>query len=157
MFDLNSFLPYLINRTGVRVAGAFSDAIQPYGITLQMWRVLAALHHQDGQRMTELAETTSIDVSTLSRLVGSIERKGLAERQRGAGGADARVVTVHATEAGRNLTERLIPLAQHYEAVALAGLSPEDEAALKALLVRVYENLEGLEPESDSDTPADAA
>lgn len=157
MFDLTTFLPYLINRTGVMVASAFSDAIQPYGITLQMWRVLAALHHRDGQRMTELAETTSIDVSTLSRLVGSIERKGLAERKRGAGGGDARVVTVHASDAGRSLTDRLVPLAQHYEAVALAGLTPEEEEALKALLVRVYDNLQELEAERDSDTPADAA
>lgn len=157
MFDLTTYLPYLINRTGVRIAGAFTETIRPYGVTLQMWRVLAALHHRDGQRMTELAATTSIDVSTLSRLVGSIEKKGLAERRRGSNGADARVVRVHATEAGQTLTQRIIPLAQHYEAVALSGLSDAETETLKALLIRVYTNLEALDAPTDEESPADAA
>lgn len=157
MFDLTSYLPYLINRTGGRIAGAFSDAIRHHDVSLQMWRVLAALHHRDGQRMTELAETTSIDVSTLSRLVGSTERKGLVERRRGADAADARVVTVHATAAGQKLTARLIPLAQRYETVALAGLSAGEVEALKTLLVRVYDNLESLDGPDAADAPATAA
>lgn len=157
MFDLTTYLPYLINRTGARIAGAFSEALRPYDISLQMWRVMAALHHRDGQRMTELAETTSIDVSTLSRLVGSIEKKGLAARRRGASAADARVVTVHATDTGRAVTDKLVPIAQKYEAVALSGLSDEEAALLKSLLVRVYENVEPLDTAPVSGEPANAA
>ncbi len=149
-FDITRYLPYLINRVGVRIAGSFSDAIREHGITLQMWRVLAALNHDDGLRIGALADSTSIDVSTLSRLVGSMQRQGLVVRQRGSGG-DARVVTVHMTDRAKSITRALIPLAQRYEAVALRDFTAEEMEALKAMLIRIYDNTEALDQVPDSD------
>ena len=149
-FDITHYLPYLVNRVGVRLATAFSEALRQHGLTLQMWRVLAALDHQDSQRIGALASATSIDVSTLSRLIGTMEHKGLVTRERGNGG-DARVVTVHATERARAITASLIPLAQRYEAVALRDFTPDEIAALKAMLVRIYDNTEALDRVPDSD------
>lgn len=149
-FDITHYLPYLVNRVGVRLAASFSDAIRQHGITLQMWRVLAALNHEDGRRIGALAAATSIDVSTLSRLVGSMQRNGLVMRRRGSNG-DARVVTVHATERAKAITRALIPMAQRYEAVALRDFSADEIAALKAMLVRIYGNIEALDQVPDSD------
>jgi DNA-binding MarR family transcriptional regulator len=108
-----------------------------------MWRVLAALREQDGRRMGDLSETTSIEVSTLTRLVDAMEQKDLVARRRDAG--DARAVMLRATAAGRRLTERLLPIAERYEAVALAGFSAAETKTLKAALRRLYVNMEGLE------------
>jgi DNA-binding MarR family transcriptional regulator len=152
-FDLTRYLPYLVNRTGVRIATAFTEVLKEYAITLQMWRVLAALDHADGQRVSDLGALTSIDVSTLSRIVDAMEEKGLVERHRGNGG-DARVVTVHATKNGQALTAKLIPLARHYEEVALRGFTADEEQALKAMLVRVYRNIAALEEEATAKTKA---
>ncbi len=146
-FDLTRYLPYLVNRTGVRLANAFGEVLRAHGITLQMWRVLAALDHSDGQRISDLAALTSIDVSTLSRILDAMQEKGLIERRR-ANGGDARVVTVHETEAGHALTGEIIPRARHYEEVALRGFAAEEETALKAMLVRVYRNIDALEEEA---------
>ena len=146
-FDLTRYLPYLVNRTGVRIATAFGEVLRTHAITLPMWRVLAALDHADGQRISDLAALTSIDVSTLSRILDAMQEKGLVERRRGNGG-DARVVTVHETEAGHALTGKIIPLARHYEDVALEGFTAEEEKALKAMLVRVYRNIAALEDEA---------
>jgi DNA-binding MarR family transcriptional regulator len=148
-FDLTRYLPYLINRTGVRIASAFIEELRPHGITLPMWRVLAALDHEDGQRISDVAALTSIDVSTLSRLLDAMQEKGLIERRRGNGG-DARVVTVHETAAGHVLTAKIIPIARHYEEVALAGFSAKEAEALKAMLVRVYRNIAALEDEAQT-------
>jgi len=76
-----------------------------------------------------------------------MQDKGLVERRRGNGG-DARVVTVHETEAGHALTIKIIPFARHYEDVALRGFTPEEAEALKAMLVRVYSNIAALEDEA---------
>jgi hypothetical protein len=38
-------------------------------------RVLAALREQDGRRMGDLSATTSIEISTLTRLVYNMERR----------------------------------------------------------------------------------
>ena len=37
-FDLTRYLPYLINRTGIWIASAFTEAIRTHGINLQMGR-----------------------------------------------------------------------------------------------------------------------
>ena len=140
MFDLNDYLPYLLNRTGLRIASAFSRELGRFDLNLQMWRVLAALWHEGDQRMGRLAEITSIDGSTLSRLVGAMQAKGLVERDRS--DADARIVSVSATVNGRALTERLIPLALATEHKALAGLSQAEIAALKLTLQRVFDNVD---------------
>ena len=143
MGPLDSYLPYLLNRAGARIAAAFSEEVRPLGATLQMWRVLAALREGDGRRMGDLSETTSIEVSTLTRLVDNMEKKGLVARRRDA--AAARVVALHVTPAGRRLAQRITPIAERYESVALAGFTAAEADILKAALRRLYRNMAALE------------
>jgi DNA-binding MarR family transcriptional regulator len=142
MGPLDSYLPYLLNRAGQRIAASFGEEVRPLGATLQMWRVLAALRERDGRRMGDLSDTTSIEVSTLTRLVDSMETKGLVARRRD--GDDARVVLLHAAPAGRRLTQRILPIAERYETVALAGFDAAEAEVLKAALRRLYANMDGL-------------
>lgn len=137
--SLDDYLPYLINRTGVALATRFGAALRQAGISLQEWRVLAALREHGGQRLTELAARTSIEVSTLSRLVAGLVTAGLVSRQRASD--DARAVAIHLSEAGARLTGTLIPPARSLEQDAMAGLDAAEVAQLAALLKRVYDNL----------------
>lgn len=139
MFDLGRYLPYLINRAGARLALGFAQEIRRHGIVLQEWRVLAALAAHGRQRLSDLAALTSIDLSTLSRLVARMARAGLVARGRANG--DRREIALALTARGKRVTRAIIPVARRYERAALHGFSAADEAALKALLVRVYANL----------------
>jgi MarR family transcriptional regulator, organic hydroperoxide resistance regulator len=143
MSPLDSYLPYLLNRAGTRIAASFSEEVRPLGATLQMWRVLAALREQDGRRMGDLSTTTSIEVSTLTRLIDNMEKRGLVARRRDP--QDARAIVLHVTSAGRRLTQRIVPIAERYETVALAGFNSAETRTLKAALRRLYANMEGLE------------
>ena len=142
MGPLGGYLPYLLNRAGARIATAFGEEVRPLGASLQMWRVLAALREQDGLRMGQLGDMTSIEVSTLTRLVDGMEKNGLVERRRNAD--DARVVTLHMTPAGRRLTRRILPIAERYEAVALKGFSAAEAETLRNALRRLYANMDDL-------------
>ena len=141
MFDLTGFLPYLVNRAGALMAREFGRALEPYGIGLNEWRVLAALLARDDLRMSELADMTSIDRTTLSRIIGRMADAGLVQRR---AGEDAREVRIALSDRGRETSRSILPLAAHYERVSLDGLSPEEGRVLKALLTRVYANLEKL-------------
>jgi DNA-binding MarR family transcriptional regulator len=143
MGPLNSYLPYLLNRAGSRIAAAFGEEMRPLGASLQIWRVLAALRERDGRRMGELSKTTSIEVSTLTRLVDNMEKSGLVERRRDT--VDARAVALQVTPAGRRLTQRILPIADRYEAVALEGFTADEAEVLKQALRRLYENMDKLE------------
>ena len=142
MGPLDSYLPYLLNRAGARIAASFAEEVRPLGATLQIWRVLVALRDKDGRRMGDLSATTSIEVSTLTRLVDNMEQKGLVARRRDA--QDSRAVLLHVTPAGRQLTRRIVPIAERYEKVALKGFGAAEADALKAALRQLYANMDDL-------------
>lgn len=137
---LQDFLPYLLNRAGLRVGTMFSRDIEPHGVTLPMWRVMIELWRNGDHRLGELAERTSIDLSTLSRLLVVMQRNHLIVRRRS--GLDGRALSLTLTERGLELTEKIVPLAVHYEGVAMRGMSDADVKWLKQLLNTVYNNLE---------------
>jgi MarR family transcriptional regulator, organic hydroperoxide resistance regulator len=138
--ELDSYLPYLVNRVGFALVASFTaDALKPNGLTIEMWRVLAALSNNGGQRQVDLAQMTSIDASTLSRLVSRLVRMGLATRSRSE--TSNREVVVALSAKGRALVQRLIPIARKLERNASGNLSAKELAALKRLLSQVYVNL----------------
>jgi DNA-binding MarR family transcriptional regulator len=142
MGPLDRYLPYLLNRAGARIATAFNDEMRGLGTSLQAWRVLAALREKDGRRMGDLSATTSIEVSTLTRLVDNMEKEGLLARRRDA--SDTRAVLVQVTAAGKQLTRRIVPIAERYEKVALKGFGASEAETLRAALRRLYANMDDL-------------
>ncbi len=91
------------------------------------------------QRLSDLANHTSSDISALSRVVGGLIKRGLAQRDRSS--EDARAIAVSLTAEGIVLTEKIIPLAQVYERVALAGITDEEATLLRHLLRKIYDNI----------------
>ena len=83
--DFSEYLPYLINRVGWLLVLDFGqNALARHQMDIAMWRVLAVLSDDDGQRQIDLAARTSIDVSTLSRVVTRLVKMRLVTRTRSA-------------------------------------------------------------------------
>jgi DNA-binding MarR family transcriptional regulator len=137
---LDDYLPYLVNRVGTIIADQFgAEALAPQGLSIAMWRVMAALSSNGGQRQIDLADLTSIDASTLSRLVTRLTRMGLVTRARSA--SSNREVDVKLSAKGDALVAQLIPIAIDYETTAGAGLSAQELAVLKRCLSHAFENM----------------
>ena len=139
MFDLRSYLPYLLNRVGFAVTDAFGEALAEASLTVPAWRVLAILLRDGVLRIGELAELTSIELSTLSRLVDTLQRRGFVTRKNAKN--DARVVNVALTARGRATTTALLPAAAELENRLVAGMPASDVAELKRLLDKLYLNI----------------
>jgi MarR family transcriptional regulator, organic hydroperoxide resistance regulator len=139
--ELGNYLPYLLNRVGFALVESFTgDGLKGTGLSIDMWRVLAALSNSNGgQRQVDLSGMTSIDPSTMSRLVSRLVRMGLVTRSRSE--KSNREVVVALSPKGRALVWRLIPIAQDLERKASAGLSAKELAVVKRLLGRMYVNL----------------
>ena len=138
--DLDDYLPYLINRVGSALVADFGQGtLAPRRLSIAMWRVLAALSNDGGRRQIDLAAKTSIDVSTLSRVVTRLVKMGLVTRARSA--TNSREVVVLLTAKGVAILARLIPAAIAAERTAIAGLSAKDLAVVRRCLRRMYQNL----------------
>jgi DNA-binding MarR family transcriptional regulator len=140
VLELGDYLPYLVNRVGTIIADQFgAEALAPHRLSIAIWRVMAVLAAKGSQRQIDIANLTSIDASTLSRLVTRLVRMGLAVRTRSAN--SNREVAVALSGKGSALVSRLIPVALEYERAAIAGLSREETLVLKRCLRRVYGNM----------------
>jgi DNA-binding MarR family transcriptional regulator len=138
--DLGDYVPYLANRVGMIIAEQFgAEALAPHRLSIAMWRVMAVLAANGSQRQIDIVDKTSIEPSTLSRLVTRLVRMGLVARTRSAN--SNREVAVELSARGSALVARLIPMARQYEADAIAGLSAQELALLKKSLRRVYDNM----------------
>lgn len=136
---LDDYLPYLVNRVGVRLVASFAPAAAEHGLSVPMWRVLAVLAQHGGQRQIDLAQRTSIDASTLSRLLNTVQALGYVTRARSR--ASGREVAVKLTPRGQAVVRALIPIAIDCEESAARDLSARERRTLKALLRRVHDSL----------------
>lgn len=148
MYRLSNSFPYLLTRVGVRMGELFSRRIAPYGVTLPMYRVMAALWENGDQRLIDLATVTTTEISTLSRLIGEMKRKGLVTRSRLED--NGRTVAINLTSKGRLLLEELMPIAMHFESVAVSKFSDDEVARLKVVFREIYESLGSIEPEIEA-------
>lgn len=139
MLDLNEYLPYLINRVGFAVSESFGEVLAQDALTISMWRVLAVLLHNGPQHMTNLAELTTVELSTLSRLTGTMQRRGLVTRKRNA--ADGRNVSVALSARGTALATRLLPAAAELQVRMIEGMEAGDVAALRRLLKKMHASI----------------
>ena len=140
--DLEKAIPFLLARAGARMGNAFAKALKPYGLSLVEWRVCASLQHTPNQTLSELAVHSSNDLSALSRIVDRLGGNGLVARERC--GTDGRAIRLALTPLGLELTNEIIPLAKHYEAIALSDFSANEVNTLRAMLLRIYANAEPL-------------
>ena len=139
-FDFSEYLPYLINRVGSALVVDFEQAalVRPH-LSIAMWRVLAVLSADGGQRQIDVAAKTSIDVSTLSRVVTRLVRMGFVTRTRSV--SNSREVVVRLTAKGASLLAELIPKAIAAERTAIAGISAKDLAVVRRCLRQMHGNL----------------
>jgi MarR family transcriptional regulator, organic hydroperoxide resistance regulator len=145
LYRLSNSFPYLLNRVGVRMGELFSRRIASFGVTLPMYRVMAALWENGDQRLRDLATVTSTEISTLSRLIGGMKRKGLVTRSRLQD--NGRTVAINLTPKGKSLVEQLMPIAMHFEDVAVADFAEQEVDRLKLTFRKIYDSLGSIEPE----------
>jgi DNA-binding MarR family transcriptional regulator len=132
---LHAVLELLPTALDHRLAGA--------GITAFEYSLLEALHEATGGRMrlSALASRTNATLPRLSRVVTSLERKGLVTRAPCA--EDGRAFNAVLTQAGTRLYRDTLPL--HADAVRetiLADLADEDVDALADLTLKILGRLD---------------
>ena len=138
--DFSEYLPYLINRVGWLLVIDFGqNTLARHRLSIAMWRVLAVLANNGGQRQVDVAARTSIDVSTLSRVVTRLVKMALVSRTRSA--TNNREVVVRLTPKGAAILARVIPHAIALERRAIAGVPAQDLRVVRRSLRRMYQNL----------------
>jgi DNA-binding MarR family transcriptional regulator len=146
-FDLEGFLPYLLNQAAEATSKSFHDTYKAaYGMTRTQWRVLANLGKFGSMTARDICTISHIEKTKVSRAVAALEAEGLLSRS--ISPQDRRAEILCLTERGREVFADLGQRAIDYDRSLRAKIGPEIAAQLDDLLRRII--AEG-NPDGDDD------
>ncbi len=138
-FRVENWPFYLIARTARRYEMDMERALRRIDMDVPSWRAIMLLHERSPSSVSEIAERAVIKLSTMTRVVQRLEKRGLVTIARRP--ADARVTDVYITPAGERTVQQVRTLASRLYQSAFKDMSPADVEMLNALLRRVFDNL----------------
>ena len=121
----------------IRVPRLYERIAADAGLAVERgaYPALRLVEESDGLRLSQLAQTLNLDLSTVSRHVKQLERAGLVTRADDK--LDARASVLRATAKGRRAVAAVNEAWRHFIAEVLAGWSATDVATLAPLLDRL--------------------
>lgn len=103
------------------------------------YALLAGLHDEGPQRLSDLAHTVRLEKSSVSRQLALLEERGLVERRPDA--SDRRAHLLALTEDGQRVVQTTRARRQQWLRESLAGWPAQDRARLAELLERLVDDL----------------
>lgn len=132
-------IPYKIKVLHMVIRRLFSERVAEYNVTTGHWAVLCCLTKEDGARVSDIGDHVEAAGSALSGLIERMVERGLVRKQNDP--QDKRSMRVWVTQAGRDMWDRVPPIAMSLTELALSNLNSKQRRRLDVLMDRTMENL----------------
>jgi DNA-binding MarR family transcriptional regulator len=130
---------YQTVRMLARYYARMNSVLKPFGIDVARWRVLNLLAERQTLTVSEIAEESVVQISTMAKTITRMVGEGLVTVRTSA--ADARSTDVTISKDGRALLDRTREKVDYVFQEALRGLSKTEIQLLNSLSARIFENL----------------
>jgi MarR family transcriptional regulator, organic hydroperoxide resistance regulator len=143
MFDLENYIPYLVRRIVPRLDDAFGKNLKALDISVENWRILITLYDRGPLSLSKLAELTSINLSTLSRMIDRMaERKLIRRNMRNEG--SRRWAEIELLTLGTRKCELLLPPCNQLQEDIVCKFSSDELEQIKKMLRKLYNAVEAI-------------
>jgi DNA-binding MarR family transcriptional regulator len=148
-FDLQDFLPYLLNQAAEATSRGFQGTYRDqYGLTRTQWRVMANLGRFGAMTARDICRISHIEKTKVSRAVAGMEAEGLLTRA--TSDQDRRAENLSLTANGRAIFAEIGQRALEFDAVLRAGLGSETAGRIEATLRRIIALSTAADPGDDT-------
>jgi DNA-binding MarR family transcriptional regulator len=138
-FDIDDFLPYLLNRAAEKSSLGFQQEYKSkYGMLVTEWRVLFHLGHYGDMTAIDICKKGDLHKTKVSRAVTGLQKKRFLERETMRD--DKRFEVLSLTSKGRLVFEDLISKARDYNATLTAPFTQSETDFLFKALRRIKQN-----------------
>ena len=135
-FDLEEFLPYLLNQAAEATSRGFQSVYRErYGMTRTQWRVMANLGKFGSMTARDICAISHIEKSKVSRSVTALEAAGILIRTPSE--QDRRVEHLALSERGSMIFRELGRLARDYDEDLRHELGIEAVADFRRMLLQL--------------------
>ena len=132
-FDLQDFLPYLLNQAAEATSRSFEGVYKAqYGMSRTQWRVLANLGRFGAMTARDICRISHIEKTKVSRAVAGLQAEGMLSRAPSP--EDGRAENLSLTPRGRETFAELGQRALAFDADLRARLGPEIAGRIDAIL-----------------------
>ncbi len=135
----NDRLAHLIRDTERAFKKALQARLANLAVSFGHWTFLRILWERDGLTQKELSEQAGVMEPTTFAAMKTMEAKGYIERRQLP--TNRKNVYVYLTPAGRSLKKKLVPLAEDTNRISIIGLSVDDLATTRRVMLSMIENL----------------
>jgi DNA-binding MarR family transcriptional regulator len=139
-FELDAFLPYMLNRLAEATSRDFEAwYASDFGLTRTQWRLMAHLDAAGSLTAKDLSARIQVDKVGVSRAVAALDAKGYLARA--AAPHDRRFELLSLSAEGRVLFAQLVERAAGYQRGIERTLGPELAQTLRAALAEALPKL----------------
>lgn len=149
-FDFQQSVGYWLTLTTQAYHRAFSEELEPHGITYRQSMVLGWLALEGELSQVELAHKMMVEPPTLVGILDRMERDGLISRH--SCPSDRRKNLIRANPAAEPVWEKIVECGMRVRARATHGLSEYQLSTFKKLLRRIHDNLQADAPVATNGT-----
>ena len=135
----NDRLAHLVKDATRSLLRALQMRLTAHDVSLGHWAFLRILWEKDGLTQRELSEQAGVMEPTTFSAVTAMEKLGYVERRQLPD--NRKKVYVHLTSRGRALKDKLVPLAEEVNRVAVSQVPAEHVAITRQTLLTILENL----------------
>jgi DNA-binding MarR family transcriptional regulator len=135
----NDRLAHLVKDATRALLRALQMRLTAHDVSLGHWTFLRILWEKDGLTQRELSDQAGVMEPTTFSALNAMEKLGYVVRRQVP--ENRKKVFVHLTPKGRLLKEKLVPLAEEVNRVAVEGVPPGHIAATRETLLAIIENL----------------
>jgi DNA-binding MarR family transcriptional regulator len=130
---------HLVKDATRALVRALQRRLAPFGVPFGHWAFLRILWESDGLTQRELSHEAGVMEPTTFGALKAMESRGYIARRQLAG--NRRKTHIFLTRKGRTLKNKLVPLAEEVNRIAVCGVPARDVAATRRTLLAVLESL----------------
>lgn len=135
-FDLEQFLPFILNQTAEITSKAFQSAYRDrFGLSRTQWRVLAIAGRYENLTSRAICDIAHEEKSRVSRAVSGLVEQGFITRE--VSNEDKRAEFLYLTEKGRQTREQVGQVALEFDRQLRDMLGVRNDQTLRDLLQRI--------------------
>src|SRR6201999_1629427 len=127
---------FLLSRVGTAIQAGFKEQLGQWQIRPQQFAILTILRAAGEASQQELCQPLGIDSGNMVELIDGLEARGYARRRRDP--RDRRRYLLAMTEEGRSAFAAMTKAVDEYDVRFLEPLDQGEQAALVAVLAKLY-------------------
>ncbi|MDH7796075.1 MULTISPECIES: MarR family transcriptional regulator [unclassified Beijerinckia] len=142
----NDRLAHLVRDAARGLTRMMQISLARHNVSFGHWVFLRILWEREGLTQRELSEEAGLMEPTTFSALTAMEKFGFIERRKLP--HSRKNVYVFLTPEGRALKEKLVPIAEHINAVAVSSVTAAEVATTRKVLLAIIENMAREESES---------